>query len=447
MTNKVTGIMLAAANMEPERIYTDINSRKQWPFKAETPEHGLDIPRIFNAAQQSKTISRGKDVLIFVVSLFGFIVPFLAIPAVAVIQFVFLRSMRRRAREVLREIADEADATSAERQDPSRNVLISGGYAPFLGAGFGRRAWSFTVDLRKAANESMPVLPVTARALYDETQAGIEKLRLPGLALLDTVCVDGRDVGEVPSLMRAGKYHRPESSLPQQEVESLVGRNDMRMRHYKLLRADLWGGQLLANIYFRYVIQAGLLFVEARTFVLPPLRREFRDYESMPSEPDFREYRNDALRSLVWAPFLWLVIGKRMLSFIFGGWLTLLHDPAKKNAQAIDRNRKFNYGWTDSLREHWAANEYERYFQGVDLDFYEKSLQEALLDSMQTALKARNVSVEAFAQASTTIFNQGIMMSGGTLTAQSMAVGLGGVATAVNKVLSAGNTAAKQTSA
>jgi hypothetical protein len=468
MTNKVTGIMLAAANMEAERIYNNIRARERWPYKADTPEHGLDIARVFAEASQTRGVRLVKDVAILAVSVFGLMhllhnpspdelmagqeptINWLAtlgtLVVVAAIQFFFLKSMRQRARQALQEATDSestgAVGTSSTDAAADGNVMISGGYSPFVGAGSTVRAWSFTVDLHKSAAESMPVLPVTAQALYAETQTSIEKLQLPRLSISDTVCLDGRDVGEVGGLLPSGRHRKPQPRLPQGEVDKLVGLNDTKMRHYKLLRADLWGGELVVSVFFRYVIQAGLLYVEAKILQLTPLKDEFLEYEKMPTEPDFKEVRDDAIKSLVLAPFLWIGVALRALTFLGGGWAAFLHDPEKANGNAIDRDRKFNYGWPESLREQWASGKYERYFQGVDLDFYQKSIQEALLDSLLTSLKARNVNVENFKEASTTIFNSGVMVSGGTFKADSVAAGSGASAV-VNKVLGAAGRAAE----
>lgn len=466
MTNKVTGIMLAAANMQAERIYNNIQARERWPYKADTPEHGLDIARIFAEASQTRGVRLVKDVAILAVSVFGLMhlshnptpdelmageeptMNWLAtlgtLVVVAAIQFFFLKSMRQRARRALQEVTDSESTVGVgtASSDADGNVMISGGYSPFVGAGSTVQAWSFAVDLHKSATESMPVLPVTAQALYAETQTSIERLQLPRLTISDTVCLDGRDVGEVGGLLPSGRHRKPQPRLPQGEVDKLVGLNDTKMRHYKLLRADLWGGELVVSVFFRYVIQAGLLYVEAKILQLTPLKDEFLEYEKMPTEPDFQEMRDDVIKSLVLAPFLWMGVAYRALKFLGGGWAELLHDPEKNNGKAIDRDRKFNYGWPDSLREQWASEKYERYFQGVDLDFYQKSIQEALLESLLTSLKARNVNVENFKQASTTIFNSGVMVSGGSFKAGSVAAGAGASAV-VSKVLGAAGRAAE----
>ena len=464
MTNKVTGIMLAAANMEAERIFSNIQARERWPCRADTPEHGLDIPRIFAEARQTRGVRLLKDAVILVVSIIGLThlvhtppqseLLYGAAPTfnwlamvgtlivVAAIQFVFLKSMRQRARRALQEVTETEAAAAHGTSSSEPNVMISGGYSPFVGAGSTVQGWSFTVDLQKGATQSLPVLPVTAKELYAETQGAIESLHLPRLSISDRVCLDGRDVGEVGSLLPTGRHAKPRLQLAQSDVNRLMGLNETKMRHYKLLQADLWGGELIVSVFFRYVIQAGLLYVEAKILQLTPLKDEFLEYEKMPTAPDFKEMRGDAVKSLIQAPFLWIGVAFRLLMFLAGGWAAYLHNAEKTNLDAIDRDRKFNYGWPVSLREQWASGKYERYFQGVDLDFYQKSIQEALLESLLTSLKARNVNVENFKQASTTIFNSGVMVTGGALKADSVAAGAGASAV-VNKVLGAAGRAAE----
>jgi hypothetical protein len=145
------------------------------------------------------------------------------------------------------------------------------------------------------------------------------------------------------------------------------------------------------------------------------------------------------IASLLLAPVETVRVLMSLASFLSGGFLALFKDPARANSKAIDRDRKFNYGWPQSLREQWAATNYERFFQEVDVDFYEKSITEALLESLQKSLMSRNISVEGFKQASTTIFNSGIMMTGGKMTAESIAAGSG--ASALSKVIQRASTA------
>lgn len=92
------------------------------------------------------------------------------------------------------------------------------------------------------------------------------------------------------------RVSEPPSDLSRATLATLIGRNQPNMRHYKVLRANLWGGQVVLSAFFRYVTQDDLLFVESRIFALPPLKKEFLEYERMPEQTDFK------VASLIAAP-------------------------------------------------------------------------------------------------------------------------------------------------
>ena len=92
------------------------------------------------------------------------------------------------------------------------------------------------------------------------------------------------------------------------------------------------------------------------------------------------------------------------------------------------------------MREKWASSSYERYFQKVDKDLSIKMLTNEFLASLLDYLSGKNVSIEQFKQTSTKIINEGIMISGGEVKAETLAVGKGAqiAKTAINAVKGGG---------
>lgn len=90
-----------------------------------------------------------------------------------------------------------------------------------------------------------------------------------------------------------------------------------------------------------------------------------------------------------------------------------------------DYQRFYNYGWDQSLREKWAENSYERYFQKIDVESTFKIITNTFLSSILDELSSKNISTEQFKQTTTTIINQGVMVSGGEVKAENMTIGKG----------------------
>ena len=95
-------------------------------------------------------------------------------------------------------------------------------------------------------------------------------------------------------------------------------------------------------------------------------------------------------------------------------------NPEKK---AAEDNERYNYGHKQSLRESWSQGRYQRYFQMLDKDMYLKVLQQRIIDAIADSLEERGIATDAIREQETTILNQGLIMTGGKIDAQNLAVG------------------------
>ena len=79
---------------------------------------------------------------------------------------------------------------------------------------------------------------------------------------------------------------------------------------------------------------------------------------------------------------------------------------------------------------------FEKYFQQIDQDLVLKLLTDEFLNSILNFLEKKNVSTERFKQTTTKIINEGVMISGGEVKTDSIAVGKGAnvVQSTINKV-------------
>lgn len=445
--NFVTAIMLAAANLECEKIYIAIEERKNSPFKADTPEYGIDIDRIYKESQDARQWLINRDIVIFISTIVGIILAFniydtydsysyyesdvnwsyMIMPflIIAFVDLIFQRKTKAKARIALNMRTGQNNPFELDN-----NIIISGGFSPFVGSGFDLTGWSFTVNLRNAEDDSKEIHSIDVKSLYSETVQSIQNIKIDSFKIKDELFVDGRDVRDAASLLPDGNYNKPLSKLPVSEIEELAGYDDLKARHYKVIRVFLWEGQIVLSIFFRYVKKAGTLFVETKIFVLPPLKNEFMQYDEMPRSPNSGELLQDGFASVIKSTVLWIPVLFKALTFIQGGWAETPRKKEKINKKEIKKNNKYNYGWPASLREVWSSSSYERYFQMVDQDFHLKMIKETLMDSLQKSLEERNISTEGFKESSSTIFNEGIIISGGSIKAENVAVGSGAQAKA-----------------
>ncbi len=441
--NGVTAIMLAAANIYWREILSVIDSRRAIPIKAATPEFGLRVDQIHSEAKQARKRALYFDIVIGIVAIIGLSVLFPAsynsdeygeyvLPWTSIIVTLLLVALadhlsRRagliRVREIIKSL-DNTNAKGKSTNDP-RNVSVSGGYSPFVGAGSDIGGWSFTVNLDEPERIGDVVTPTTAEELYAETSAALDRLEIPNLIVRDEAFVHGRDIRGLQELMPEGPFSQPSDTISAQVMVQLIGRNEPILRHYKTIRLELWDGQLILSNFLRYSIVSGTLFVENRAFVLLPLLDKYSDLQNLPLVSTPGDLIRDFVASLFRAPFIWMPVLFAAFNYIQGGFLHSEKRWYKSNRKEVERNRKYNYGWITSLREVWSGKEYSRYFQLIDKDFYGKLVKETLLDSLFKSLDKRNISTAGFKDASTRIYNEGVIVNGGTLQAESIAAGSG----------------------
>lgn len=457
-----TAVMLAAANYYWAEVLATINARREAPCRAATPEPGLDVAAIRAEAQRVRRWAAWFDLLIgaaalaaayFAVRLglavsadaYGMAEPgndgwylMLAWLAMVAADFVGHRRARAAVRRHLRSCTAFSAAPAGVAEPDGRNVVISGGYTPFVGAGLDAGGWSFTVNLAQPDKEDAPVQAATVAALYEETAQAMARLDIAGLAVRDELFVDGRDVRMLGFLTPDGPFQRPRDHVDAQQMARFVDNNDPAVRHYKVIRMQLWGGEVVLSNLYRYVIQGGTLYVEARSLVLPPLAGKYLALQNLPLAPLAGEAAKELGVSLLRATVAWVPVLLRAVPLVLGGLAEYLGRAERRrhkaNCREIAENQLYNYGWNRSLRENWAGDNYSRYFQMMDKDFYGKVIAETLLDSLLKSLERRNISTAGLKQASTRIYNEGVMISGGTVQADSIAAGKGARAEADHSV-------------
>jgi hypothetical protein len=454
MNSWSTALMCAYCEESFAKVWEAIKAREDAPLRAHSPEIGVDIAAIrrtcLNARRRAVLRDSGLAIL-YVIAAGAFSkLPDLAetmeyepgllaasFPSglVAIVYTLMAAAClvsavvnRRRVRQVLREKGAASEYAGETTVRDQSEVVVSGGYSPFVGAGGEAVSWSFTVDLGEAADAGKPIKPLDVDELYAEAESRFARLASSPATVSDMVFVDGRDVRDIAALMPNGEFDRPAQSLPSADVGAIMRGRERVVRRYKCLRACLWGGQLAISTFYRFARQGEVLFCEARIFSLGPLREEFRKTEALPARMTVPEGARLVTAALFEPLWRWLPIAYHAYEWILGGGLLETFGgqsrARKRNRKEAEADRRYNYAWPTSLREQWSSGgTYERYFQQVDQDFQVKLVNEMLLSAVLSSLESRNVNTEAFKGASHRIVNEGIIISGGTVHADSMTAG------------------------
>jgi hypothetical protein len=97
----------------------------------------------------------------------------------------------------------------------------------------------------------------------------------------------------------------------------------------------------------------------------------------------------------------------------------------RQRRRTIDENPEFDFGAGQGFRSALSSGEFAHYFQKADGDFYSKMLERAILDRIIAFLNEHQVDTSELKERQTMILNSGIIVQGGDLRAESLAVGTG----------------------
>ena len=314
------------------------------------------------------------------------------------------------------------------------NVTVYGSYMPFVGSGVPLDAWSFALDIERAA-EGRQVESFTTQEIHDFVLAQLRSLEVARVIIDDRVFVDGRDLRGDGRFL-AHELAPPASHVDPSLVRALLAEPEERARPYLCLRVSGWRGQLVLSTFLRFVVTGNNLFVELSHSLLTPILAEYQDVDRLLPEPSFGQLLRIAGRCLIRVP-AGVVIA-------LGSVPRAMLAPLSRQVQQARQRReitsalRFNYGATSSPREMVSDPRYHRYFQQLDKELYSKVVEKRLLQAITTFLDAMGVDTGELVERQTTILNQGVYVTGGTVTAESIAAGAGAKAkSAVAKVRTA----------
>ncbi len=315
------------------------------------------------------------------------------------------------------------------------NVTVGGSYNPFVGSGIPIDAWSFALDMDRAAEgetaESFPV-----HEIHDYVLTRLNHLGLPGVSIDEQVFVDGRD------LHGDGRFLPHPLAPPVSHVDELLVRArtaapEDNARTYICLRVAGWHGQLVLSTFLRFVVTGQNLFIELSHSLLTPILDHYQEVDHLLPQPTLRQFLRIAQRSVRQVPMGLVAAPFALIRAIFR--------PISRGRRRARQRReittalRFNYGSISSPRELASERSYQRYFQQLDEAMYSKIVEKRLLEAIVTFLDDKGIDTHDLIERQTTILNEGVWVSGkGTLNAQSVAAGPGARAKArVNKARAA----------
>lgn len=420
-----TRFLCAAAHLNP-LLYDQLKAYDKLRYKAHTPEYYVDLEKIRAEAikgHQQERLRRFIHLAIIVFIIILWFITGLSVTTVLFVSWFFALLIDvifdyGRQKYVREHFLDFNIHTDYQVKPDDQNVIVYSGFSPFVGAGLPISSWFVTIDLTKPMKSDQLPKPITEIELLSEVSEAIGDLKIAQLRLKDLLFVSGTDLRNQQEIL-PNIFERPNINVDQRLIEQHIGKQNPMIRHYRMIQVPVWQGQLVLSIYLRFVKEGENLIVESNAYLLPPLGLAYAEVDTFTPEIGLRTVIQMVFANLIASLFSWLVAVSWLLQEIDFEAIGM----AETEISKIRRNYRYDYGRWQSFRERWTDNQFYRYYQKLDQATSFSILSERVLDTLADALEARGISVKKLREQSETILNQGLIISGGNVNAENLAVG------------------------
>src|SRR5579863_320587 len=303
------------------------------------------------------------------------------------------------------------------------NLGVYSGFTPFIGAGVYIGGWSFALNVQKGKQEMGSTLepqPIQVGEMYNYLTDVLTKLDVEGLSVMDRLYVDGREIRD-DNRSLPQPFARPNTQVDPSLIQTFIENPLQSIRHYKCIQVISWKGELVLFIFLRFSRVGQSLFVEANYFLLTPVKEKYYKIDTIEPTVSLRKVGELLAQSAVTMPVHWLLSPFKLLS-------TIAH-PLQRGSEhaatrrAIRENPSFDYGAESSMRVQGSSKEYRQFFQKLDREMYVKIVERQILESIIDFLDSKNIDTTDLREQRTMILNTGVMVSGGSVNAENLAVG------------------------
>jgi hypothetical protein len=313
-----------------------------------------------------------------------------------------------------------------------KNVVVYGKFLPFVGSGVEIGGWSFPVNIQRGKADygsSAEPKHFKIAKLYQHICKRLSEEEMVNLEISDKLFVDGStvrdDVRFLPDI-----DSRPVSRVPSELIKPFVERSPKNIRHFQHVQVFDWKGEICLNVYLKFLVTKCHLYCEAHYFFLAPLRLDILAVDDRYARSPTAGFWEIAGRSAALTPFVAL-----WSPFVSAFYLAEPFAKGQRHRQQrkwIEKGMEFNCGASESVRDMIGGPIYRDFFQRLDRDLCVKIVERRILDSIISFLDDHDIDTSELRERRTTILNNGVIVSGGSISAESLAVGQRASATISN---------------
>ena len=259
--------------------------------------------------------------------------------------------------------------------------------------------------------------------MYAYVASAVEALHLSGpskVSIEDRLYVNGQEIrGDQRFLDH--QLLRPRSYADPSLVKEFMENSTENVRHYKCFRVQSWRGELVLSIFLRFKKAGKNLFIETDYVLLSPLKEEYYQIDTEQSALTPTKLWRLARQSFL--PTFSLLLRSPIRVFTWAFREQLAQTRNERVGQFIQNNQAFDFGTSTSLREVASSSEYRRFFQRLDKEMYVKIIERQILESIADFLTEKNIDTTDLREREAAIFNNGIIVNGGSFQGSSLAAG------------------------
>ncbi|MGH3875579.1 MAG: hypothetical protein ACRDSK_00930 [Actinophytocola sp.] len=291
-------------------------------------------------------------------------------------------------------------------------LLVYRDYVPFVGAGMPEKPWSIAVPLERLPG-TRPTAELTTDTLYAAIRKEIESLRdavtlAPGrrlgdLGIGEMVIVSADELIDHLEEPSAADFLdqpgvAPFNLLRPGRVQSIKVEPVEWARYYQCYEVETWDRDLVLSVFVHVAVGQDALYVEWTPCVLLPIKKEYREIDTMS-------------RSL-WRPLLGAVADLLRLPASIPGRLAHTFTFIRAARQHLGVVSSTSYGVSASLRELASAPIEDNYFQFADIDRYQKMMKGRLILAVSRMMRAAGFSPASFDAQAATVVNNNVNIGG-----------------------------------
>jgi hypothetical protein len=308
-------------------------------------------------------------------------------------------------------------------QFESKNAVVYNSYSPFVVSGVDIGGWSFSVNIQRPKDNLGPkedIKNFDIFSLYEYVTNGINEMNIPDLQISDKIYVNGSRIRDNKQFLE-NAFSRPIGNLAKDDLKKFIGCSANDIRHYKEIQIIDWEGELIVTIFLRFVKTSHSLFIESTYFLVPPLKEDFHKLDEIDPKLSLQLFRETLFKTLIATPFVWITSPFTILYYLYRP--ILQWQTRRTTRKLIRHNPAFNYGASVSVRDLASSSHYRIYFQRLDKDMHVKTVERHLLDLIVAFLDKQNIDTSDLRARQTAILNNGVIMTGGTIETENLAVG------------------------